>query len=187
MLQPSQSTKGDPVCGSRQSRSSLLHVRLALPCFDRQRISDNVVNSYLIGDEMKATPLLLWLYLLNAAVLITHEIDAAYWREWELFGIPGGIQTFLGINLILVIVVLYGHQALALGRFSGMALSWALVAASLVAVMIHTCFLLQGSDAFKLPASLALLVAALVFSLAQAAALLSIRNATRKATGRGTE
>lgn len=26
-----------------------------------------------------------WLYLANATVLITHEIDSAYWHEWELF------------------------------------------------------------------------------------------------------
>ncbi|MEW5942740.1 MAG: DUF6713 family protein [Pseudomonadota bacterium] len=25
-----------------------------------------------------------WLYLPSAAVLITHEIDSAYWHEWEL-------------------------------------------------------------------------------------------------------
>lgn len=136
---------------------------------------------------MKTTPLLLWLYLLNAAMLITHEIDAAYWHEWALFGIPGGIQTFLILNLLLVIVILYGHQALALGRFSGFVLSWLLVAGSLFAVGIHTYFLLQGSNAFKLPASLTLLVAALVLSLAQAAALLSAWNATRKAAVRGTE
>ena len=29
--------------------------------------------------------LLFWLYLVNAVLLITHEIDSAYWKEWELF------------------------------------------------------------------------------------------------------
>ena len=52
---------------------------------------------------MRATPLLLWLYLLNAAVLITHEIDSAYWHEWDLFGIPGGIQFFLVLKRSMVI------------------------------------------------------------------------------------
>lgn len=125
---------------------------------------------------MRATPLLLWLYLLNAAVLITHEIDSAYWREWELFGIPGGIQAFLVLNLLLVMVILYGHQALALGRASGFMLSWALSAGGLFAFIIHSYFLLQGSETFMAPASLALLVATLVLSLAQAAALLKARH-----------
>lgn len=35
------------------------------------------------------------LYLLNFALLFTHEIDSAYWKEWDLFGIPGGIKSFL--------------------------------------------------------------------------------------------
>jgi len=35
--------------------------------------------------------LLLWLYLANAVLLINHEIDSAYWKEWELFKLPGGM------------------------------------------------------------------------------------------------
>ena len=118
---------------------------------------------------------LCWLYLLNAAVLITHEIDSAYWREWEFFGIPGGIQGFLVLNLLLVIVVLYGFQALAMGRSSGIIFSWLLVTGGLFAVVIHTYFILKGSEAFRLPASLVLLLATLVLSLAQALALLKAR------------
>jgi hypothetical protein len=34
------------------------------------------------------------LYLLNAALLFTHEIDSAFWKEWDLIGIPGGIKFF---------------------------------------------------------------------------------------------
>ena len=128
---------------------------------------------------MRSTPILLWLYSMNAAVLITHEIDSAYWHEWELFGIPGGIQVFLCLNLLLVAVILYGHQALALGRASGIVLSWVLVAGGLFAVIIHTYFLLQGSDAFGLPVSLALLVTTFVLSLVQAAVLLNTRSAAR--------
>ncbi|MHA1463081.1 MAG: DUF6713 family protein, partial [Candidatus Heimdallarchaeota archaeon] len=26
-----------------------------------------------------------WLYMVNAVLLILHEIDSAYWKEWELF------------------------------------------------------------------------------------------------------
>lgn len=128
---------------------------------------------------MRSTPMLHWLYLLNAAVLIAHEIDSAYWHEWALFGIPGGIQVFLGLNLLVVIAILYGHQALVLGRVSGIVLSWALVAGGLVAATLHTCFLLRGDDAFRLPMSVALLAATFVLSLAQAATLLKTRNAAR--------
>lgn len=37
------------------------------------------------------------LFLLNSTVLFTHQIDAAYWHEWNLFHLPGGNQ----LNLIL--------------------------------------------------------------------------------------
>jgi hypothetical protein len=40
-------------------------------------------------DDMAAN-----LYLANAVVLITHEIDSASWRESELFNLPGGIRLF---------------------------------------------------------------------------------------------
>ena len=124
---------------------------------------------------MKVQPTIIWLYLLNASVLITHEIDSAYWHEWELFGIPGGIQLFLILNLLLVFFVFYGHQSLIQGRRSGLVFSWLLVMGGLIAVTIHSYYLLQDSEAFRLPVSLGLLIATLFLSLAQAIALLALR------------
>jgi hypothetical protein len=37
---------------------------------------------------------LFWIYMINAILLISHEIDSAYWKEWELFKLPGGIGVF---------------------------------------------------------------------------------------------
>lgn len=124
---------------------------------------------------MPAKPIILWLYLLNAAVLITHEIDSAYWHEWELFGMPGGIQLFLILNLLLVGFVLYGFQALVQRRALGLLFSWLLVGGGLFAVTIHSYFLLQASEAFRLPVSLGLLTATFFLSLTQAVALLKIQ------------
>lgn len=50
------------------------------------------------------------LYLLNSALLFTHEIDSAFWREWDLFGMSGGIQGFLVANFLLLLVALYGFK-----------------------------------------------------------------------------
>ena len=47
------------------------------------------------------------LYLLNFALLFSHEIDSAFWKEWDLFGIPGGIQVFLFLNFLLLLVALW--------------------------------------------------------------------------------
>lgn len=41
-------------------------------------------------------------YLSTLLALILHQIDAAFWREWEMFLLPGGVQGFLVFNLIAV-------------------------------------------------------------------------------------
>lgn len=51
---------------------------------------------------------LFWLYLLNLTLLILHEMDSAYWKEWDLFRLPGGVGGFLLIHLPLWIAGLYG-------------------------------------------------------------------------------
>lgn len=119
---------------------------------------------------MPTKPILLWLYLANATVLITHQIDAAYWHEWDLFGIPGGNQVNLLLNLPIVLLVLYGHQALAQGRAVGLRFYWLLVVTGLFTVSIHAYFLMKGGKAFRQPVSVGILTATLLLSLAQAIA-----------------
>jgi hypothetical protein len=98
-------------------------------------------------------------------------LNAAYWHEWELFGIPGGIQLFLVLNLLLVLLMLYGYQALLMARRPGVVLSWMLAAGGIFAAAIHALFLLRGSQAFMTTASLSLLAATLVLSVLQAGVL----------------
>jgi hypothetical protein len=129
----------------------------------------------LINDSMPIKLILSWLYLLNATILITHQIDAAYWHEWDLFGMSGGIQLNLLLNIPLVLLVLFGQQCLSQGRPAGLVLSWLLVAGGMIAVSIHSYFLLKGDDAFRLPVSLGLLVATFFLSIAQAIMMLVLR------------
>jgi hypothetical protein len=108
------------------------------------------------------------LYSANAVVLLAHQIDAAYWKEWTLFGLPGGIQLFVILNLPIIALVLHGQRSLALRQSSGRVIAWMLVAAGLFAVGFHGFHLLRGDEAFRLPISLALLAATFVLSLLQA-------------------
>ena len=107
------------------------------------------------------------LYLLNAALLFTHEIDSAYWEEWELFGIPGGIQVFLLLNFLLFLVFLFGFGQLLRAARSGYAFSLLLAVSGIFAFSIHSYFVLAGHPEFTLPASLVLLALILIASLAQ--------------------
>ena len=52
--------------------------------------------------------ILFWFYLTNAVLLILHEIDSAYWKEWELFRLPGGVAGFLLVHVPILYLVLYG-------------------------------------------------------------------------------
>jgi hypothetical protein len=59
------------------------------------------------------------LYLVNSALLFTHEVDSGYWQEWQLFDLPGGIQMFLVMNFVLVIIGLLGFKYVVLQRRAG--------------------------------------------------------------------
>ena len=110
---------------------------------------------------------LFWVYFLNAVFVIVHEIDSAYWHEWELFRLPGGITGFLLLHIPLVALVLYGMVALAEGERSGLIISLLLAAGGLFALCAHGYFLAKGRDEFKTPVSLFILGSAGGFSLVQ--------------------
>ena len=108
------------------------------------------------------------LYALNFALLFTHEIDSAYWQEWNLFGIPGGIQLFLLVNLGLFIVAILGYSQLLRLKQSGCWFSFLLAIAGVFAFTIHTYFILSGHSEFTLLGSELLLGLILLVSLIQA-------------------
>ena len=113
--------------------------------------------------------ILLWVYLTNAALLILHEIDSAYWKEWELFRLPGGVTGFLLVHIPILPLVLYGLVLVSQRTFAGLILSVILGLAGVFAFSIHITFIRRGRDEFKSPMSLAILVATLVVSLVQVA------------------
>ena len=115
---------------------------------------------------------LFWIYIVNATLLITHEIDSAYWREWELFKLPGGLAGFLVIHLPLVFLVLYGLILVDRQSLAGLIFSLVLSLVGLFAFVIHMIFIKKGDPAFKTPVSLGILVATLAVSIAQAAAVI---------------
>jgi len=49
-----------------------------------------------------------WLYILNATLLLLHEIESAYEKEWEILKLPGKITGFLLLHVPIIILVFYG-------------------------------------------------------------------------------
>jgi hypothetical protein len=115
------------------------------------------------------TEILSWVYLINSVLLINHEIDSAYWKEWNLFKLPGDITGFLIVHFPLLFLVLYGLVLVFQRTFAGLIFSLVLSFGGLFAFAIHTYFIRRGRNEFKTPISLWILMATLIVSLAQAA------------------
>jgi hypothetical protein len=123
------------------------------------------------------------LYAVNAALLLAHEIDSAYWKEWDLFGLPGGEPGFVLLHLPLVTVAFWGYDRLLAGARAGLYMSLALAAAGISALAIHGAFLAQGRPEFRHSHSLAILLAGAGVSLLQGVAALRAFSATRPLAG----
>jgi len=111
--------------------------------------------------------LLLWLYLTNAVLLINHEIDSAYWKEWELFRLPGGIAGFLLLHFPLLFIVLYGLVLIERQIFLGLIFSFILCFGGIFAFIIHTYFLRKGREEFNKLISKIILILTLLVSIVQ--------------------
>jgi hypothetical protein len=109
------------------------------------------------------------LYVVNAALLVVHEIDSAYWKEWELFQLPGGLPAFLALHVALVVFLLWGYERVLAGSPAGRWMSLALALAGLFALVVHGWFLLTGRPEFRSIASIAVLVSTGAVSMTQAA------------------
>jgi hypothetical protein len=112
--------------------------------------------------------LLLWIYIINAVLLIDHEIDSAHWKEWELLRLPGGITGFLLLHIPLLFVILWGLVLISRHSYWGSLFSLLLCLGGSFAFVAHTYFLKIGRPQFNKPISKCILVAILALSALQA-------------------
>jgi hypothetical protein len=121
---------------------------------------------------------LLWLYVLNASLLIAHEIDSAYWKEWRLFwGLLGprrrpltdtvGESLFVLLHVPLVAAVLWGLLEVARRTTGGLVMSILLAASGLFAFTVHTILNRAGHPEFRTAVSRSVLWGTLVLSTIQ--------------------
>lgn len=108
------------------------------------------------------------LYLVNSVLLFIHEEDSAYWREWELFGLPGGIQFFLFLDIVLIAIGLIGFRYVILKRRVGMWFALLQAGFGMLAFGLHESFILRGHPEFTFPMSQVVLFLTFVVSVFQA-------------------
>ena len=93
--------------------------------------------------------ILLWIYLFNAILIIMHEIDSGYWKEWELFRMKGGITFFLLLHIPLLFIVLYGLILVNEKTLVGLIVALFLALCGIGAFCIHHYFLHKGRSEFS--------------------------------------
>ncbi len=111
--------------------------------------------------------LLLYTYLLNATILINHEIESAYWEEWKLFKLPGKITGFIIIHIPLIFITLVGGVELYKQTMFGYIISFIVAIGGLFSYFAHNYFIRKGEEGFDLIISKFLLIATLILSVVQ--------------------
>lgn len=104
---------------------------------------------------------LLWAYMITATLLVVHEIDSAYWKEWELFHLPGGVGFFLLLHLPLVFLIIFGAVLIERKADIGLIMAGVVSASGLIAFILHSIFLAKGNPQFKSPVSIIILISGL--------------------------
>jgi hypothetical protein len=104
-------------------------------------------------------------YFATLLALIVHQIDAAYWHEWDLFHLPGGVQGYLLFNLLALPVLLLGYRHVVLGSPQARMYARICAALGIATFLIHAGFAAAGERSFHLPLSIAIIAACLLAGL----------------------
>jgi hypothetical protein len=111
--------------------------------------------------------ILFWLYLFNCILLIIHEMDSAYWKEWVIFKMPGDISGFLLIHVPLLFILLYGLILIYKSSLAGLIISIIVSASGVFAFCIHMYFIRKGRPEFTTFISKLILFSTLIVSIIQ--------------------
>ena len=117
-------------------------------------------------------------YVLQLALLATHQADAAYQHEWRVLGVPGDVEGFLVFNVIAVGALTWG--AVQVGRTGSRAWAGACAATGVITGLVHGVLWLQGGVEFTGAASRLVLGAIVLAAVVQLGELR--RSAPRTAT-----
>ena len=108
-----------------------------------------------------------WLYLVNLALMATHQADAAYWREWNILGLVGGHGAFLIMIFIAFAFFIHGFGEVVEKERAGLWYAGVLAGGGLTTAACHAFFLARVDSAFTTPVSLLVLAAIAIASAAQ--------------------
>lgn len=103
-------------------------------------------------------------YIVNATLLLLHEIESAYEKEWEILKLPGKITGFLLVHIPIIILLFYGlieiEKNSTIGAIFGMILGVGGVIPSIVDKVFF-----KTPEKFNLPISNAIIYLNIVFGI----------------------
>lgn len=91
-------------------------------------------------------------YILNATLLLLHEIDSTHEKEWEILNLPGNISGFLLMHIPIVLFLFYGLLAVHNGSLTGHVIGIVTGCAGLLPLLVHKLFV-RRTDHFNSVAS----------------------------------
>ena len=121
---------------------------------------------------------LLWVYILNATLLINHEIDSSYWKEWNLMlSISGrssnvnndqkNMNIFLLLHIPLIFLIMYGLKEIIQKSFIGLTISIVLCFGGFFAFFFHMHFIKKGRIEFNTSISKIMIAGIFILSIIQ--------------------
>jgi len=121
---------------------------------------------------------LLWVYIVNATLLINHEIDSSYWKEWNLISLLSGrsrsvnndqknMNVFLLSHIPILFLIMYGLKEVIQMSFIGLIISVVLCFAGVFAFFFHMHFIRKGRIEFNTPISIGMIIGIFILSIIQ--------------------
>ncbi len=77
------------------------------------------------------------IYLINASLLLLHEIESAYAKEWEILKLPGKITGFLLLHIPIIMVLFWGAVEIEKQTSAGLVIAMIAGLGGLIPFVIH--------------------------------------------------
>ena len=106
-------------------------------------------------------------YLLNVTLLLLHEIESAYVKEWEILHLPGKITGFLLLHVPILLLFFWGAVELGNGTTAGEIIALIAGAEGLLPFFVHK-LLVKRKGYFESTASNVIIYLNLLTGLASA-------------------
>lgn len=81
--------------------------------------------------------MILFVYILNASLLLLHEIESAYMKEWEILKIPGKITTFLLLHIPIILLLFWGAIEIVKQTITGQVLAIVTGVGGTIPFLVH--------------------------------------------------